>query len=129
MKKIITIFTVFGILFYSGVKPVIAAVTDYRIVTWNLQGSSAASESKWNINVRQLVSGSDGADILMIQEAGSLPLTAVQTPRQVQPVGIGIPINEYTWNNTTTGYTIYILFPGGCRCKPGQSCYSVQATG
>ncbi|EAP7571569.1 cytolethal distending toxin subunit B family protein [Salmonella enterica] len=102
MKKIITIFTVFGMLFYSGVKPVIAAVTDYRIVTWNLQGSSAASESKWNINVRQLVSGSDGADILMIQEAGSLPLTAVQTPRQVQPVGIGIPINEYTWNLGTT---------------------------
>lgn len=102
MKKIIFLFTTFWILLYPSIKPGIAAVTDYRIVTWNLQGSSAASESKWNINVRQLVSGSDGADILMIQEAGSLPLTAVQTPRQIQPVGIGIPVNEYTWNLGTT---------------------------
>lgn len=75
-----------------------ASIGDYKIITWNLQGSSAASESKWNINVRQLVTGSDGADILMIQEAGSVPASAMLTGRQIQPVGIGIPIDEYSWN-------------------------------
>ncbi|EHC5911029.1 cytolethal distending toxin subunit B family protein, partial [Salmonella enterica subsp. enterica serovar Eastbourne] len=69
---------------------------------WNLQGSSAAGENKWNINVRQLVTGTDGADILMVQEAGSVPATAMLTGRQIQPVGVGIPIDEYTWNLGTT---------------------------
>ncbi|EGO7252728.1 cytolethal distending toxin subunit B family protein [Salmonella enterica] len=99
MKKRIIMLTA-GLIFWSGVTQ--GAVTDFNIVTWNLQGSSAASENKWNTNVRQLVSGSDGADILMVQEAGSLPLTAEQTTRQIQPVGIGIPIDEFTWNLGTT---------------------------
>ncbi|EMG72218.1 cytolethal distending toxin subunit CdtB [Salmonella enterica subsp. enterica serovar Newport str. SHSN004] len=79
-----------------------ANIGDYKIMTWNLQGSSAAGENKWNINVRQLVTGMDGADILMVQEAGSVPATAMLTGRQIQPVGVGIPIEEYTWNLGTT---------------------------
>ncbi|MBE8614502.1 cytolethal distending toxin subunit B family protein [Morganella morganii] len=79
-----------------------ASIGDYKIITWNLQGSSAASENKWNINVRQLITGSEGADILMVQEAGSVPGSAMLTGRQIQPVGIGIPIDEYTWNLGTT---------------------------
>ncbi|EIF0665403.1 cytolethal distending toxin subunit B family protein [Salmonella enterica] len=79
-----------------------ANIGDYKVITWNLQGSSAASESKWNINVRQLVTGEGATDILMVQEAGSVPATAMLTGRQIQPVGVGIPIDEYTWNLGTT---------------------------
>lgn len=70
----------------------------YRVATWNLQGSSAANESKWNINVRQLLVGDQSADILMVQEAGSIPASARRTQRIVQPVGIGTPVDEYVWN-------------------------------
>lgn len=78
--------------------PTLASLDRYRIATWNLQGSSAANESKWNINVRQLLIGDQGADILMVQEAGTLPASARRTQRTVQPVGVGIPIDEYVWN-------------------------------
>ncbi|CAM4074014.1 cytolethal distending toxin subunit B family protein [Campylobacter armoricus] len=77
---------------------VFGALEDYNVGTWNLQGSSAATESKWNISVRQLISGDNPLDILAVQEAGILPATATMTPRQVQPPGVGIPIHEYTWN-------------------------------
>nr|ART85727.1 CdtB210 [Aggregatibacter actinomycetemcomitans] len=73
-----------------------ANLSDFKVATWNLQGSSAVNESKWNINVRQLLSGEQGADILMVQEAGSLPSSAVRTSRVIQHGGT--PIEEYTWN-------------------------------
>ncbi|MGX2975740.1 cytolethal distending toxin subunit B family protein [Ursidibacter arcticus] len=75
-----------------------ASLDQYKVATWNLQGSSATNESKWNISVRQLVTGEQAADIVMIQEAGTLPATATRTGRIVQPVGVGIPIDEYIWN-------------------------------
>lgn len=89
-----------------------SSLNKYNIATWNLQGSSASSESKWNINVRQLITGSQSADILMVQEAGSLPLSAVQTERVIQPVGVGIPINEYRWNlgTATRPNIVYIYY-------------------
>ncbi|MFV0946958.1 cytolethal distending toxin subunit B family protein [Campylobacter jejuni] len=90
MKKIIFLILSFNLLF--------AGLEDYNTGTWNLQGSSASTESKWNISVRQLVTGFNPMDVLAIQEAGTLPSTAIMTPRQVQPVGIGIPIHEYEWN-------------------------------
>ncbi|EBP3475378.1 cytolethal distending toxin subunit B family protein, partial [Salmonella enterica subsp. arizonae] len=79
-----------------------ANISDYRVMTWNLQGSSASTESKWNVNVRQLLSGTSGVDILMVQEAGAIPTSAVPTGRHIQPFGVGIPIDEYTWNLGTT---------------------------
>lgn len=87
-------------VFLSGIA--LATLDQYKIATWNLQGSSAANESKWNINVRQLLTGAGAADILMVQEAGTLPATAVNTGRVVQPVGVGIPIDEYIWNLGTS---------------------------
>ena len=89
-----------------------SSLNKYNIATWNLQGSSASSESKWNINVRQLITGRQSADILMVQEAGSLPLSAVQTERVIQPVGVGIPINEYIWNlgTSTRPNNVYIYY-------------------
>lgn len=91
MKKILLI--LFGFIH------TFAGFENYNIGTWNLQGSSAATtESKWSISIRQLITGENPLDILMVQEAGTLPSTAVMTQRQVQPVGVGIPIHEYTWN-------------------------------
>lgn len=77
---------------------VFANLEDFKVATWNLQGSSAANENKWNVSVRQLITGPGAADILAIQEAGVLPSTAMITERVVQPATIGIPIHEYTWN-------------------------------
>ncbi len=73
------------------------AIDDFKTASWNLQGSSATSESKWSVSVRQLISGENAADILALQEAGSLPQTATQTQRTFQTPQ-GIPIAEYTWD-------------------------------
>ena len=59
----------------------LANLEDYRVSTWNLQGSSANTESKWNVSVRQLITGDNPANILMIQEAGAIPATARRTGR------------------------------------------------
>lgn len=85
---------------------------DFKIATWNLQGSSAANENKWNISVRQLITGTGAADILAVQEAGVLPSTAMITERMVQPVAVGIPIHEYTWNLGTSSRPdiVYIYY-------------------
>lgn len=48
-----------------------ADLSDFKVATWNLQGSSARTENKWNINVRQLISGAGAVNILATQEAGS----------------------------------------------------------
>lgn len=99
MKKINVLYFLLACVWssFSG-----ANLDDFRIATWNLQGSSAANESKWNINVRQLITGNDSADILLVQEAGSLPASARRTGRVVQPTGVGIPIEEYLWNLGTS---------------------------
>lgn len=78
MKKIICLFLSFNLAF--------ANLENFNVDTWNLQGSSAATESKWSVSVRQLVSGANPLDILMIQEAGTLPRTATPTGRHVQKV-------------------------------------------
>lgn len=70
---------------------------DFKTASWNLQGSSASSESKWSVSVRQLISGDNAADIIAVQEAGSLPQTATQTARVI-PTPEGIPLAEYTWD-------------------------------
>lgn len=76
MKKIICLFLSFNLTF--------ANLENFNVGTWNLQGSSAVTESKWSVSVRQLVSGANPLDILMIQEAGTLPRTATPTGHHVQ---------------------------------------------
>ncbi len=73
------------------------AIDDFKTASWSLQGSSATSESKWSVSVRQLISGENAADILALQEVGSLPQTATPTERTFQTPP-GIPIAEYTWD-------------------------------
>lgn len=88
-----------------------ANLDDYKTATWNLQGSSASSESKWNVSVRQIVSGENAADILAIQEAGSLPSSAVFNNR-VETGSSGIEVREYTWQlgSVSRPQNVYIYF-------------------
>ncbi|MJK45791.1 cytolethal distending toxin subunit B family protein, partial [Salmonella enterica subsp. diarizonae] len=60
MKK--NFFHLLIMLICSYISFAYANISDYRVMTWNLQGSSASTESKWNINVRQLLSGTAGVD-------------------------------------------------------------------
>lgn len=105
MKKIILIFSLCVGFAFAGLE-------EFNIGTWNLQGSSASSESKWNVSVRQLISNDAPLDVLMVQEAGVLPQSAVMTPRVVQPVGVGIPTHEYEWNLGTASrpQTVWIYY-------------------
>lgn len=102
----------FIIILIASFSALLANIEDYSIATWNMQGSSASTESKWNVNIRQLVSGSSAADILLVQEAGSIPVSAVYTGTVVQPVGVGIPIDEFTWNLGTASRPnlVYIYY-------------------
>lgn len=89
-----------------------ANVDDYKIATWNLQGSSAASnESKWNVSVRQIVTGANAADILAVQEAGSLPTTAMPTGRRERTAS-GLEVTEYEWQlgSVSRPQNVFIYF-------------------
>ncbi|EKG3605359.1 cytolethal distending toxin subunit B family protein [Campylobacter upsaliensis] len=87
-----------------------ADLEKYNVGTWNLQGSSAASESKWSVSIRQLITGDNPLDVLMVQEAGVLPNSAMMTGRMVQPGGI--PIHEYIWNlgSNSRPNSVYIYY-------------------
>ncbi|CAG9771698.1 unnamed protein product [Ceutorhynchus assimilis] len=79
-----------------------AAVTQRRAATWNLQGSSAATEAKWTNNVRQLVVGSNAASVLALQEAGTPPASAQLQGnlgnRLLDPQDLRQQVYEYKWN-------------------------------
>ncbi|CAG9774113.1 unnamed protein product [Ceutorhynchus assimilis] len=87
-----------------------AAISQRRAATWNLQGSSAATESKWSNNVRQLVVGTDKTHpvtVLSLQEAGTPPegSAKLQGPlgnRLINPHGVHQEVLEYKWNLGTT---------------------------
>ncbi|SIT38192.1 Cytolethal distending toxin subunit B homolog [Paraburkholderia ribeironis] len=122
--RFLTIF-IFLMIYFSGAA--LAAVNDRRVVTWNLQGSSASTESKWNSNIRMVLLGNrDGGstsdsrriDVMTIQEAGSLPASITANPalpldgRLVNPDQVAAPINEYVWNLGSSGRPIdyYVYF-------------------
>ncbi|EEQ2125563.1 cytolethal distending toxin subunit B family protein, partial [Escherichia coli] len=87
-----------------------AVLSDFKVATWNLQGASSQTESKWNINIRQIISGSGAVDILAVQEAGSPPSTAIDTGRVI--ISPGIPVREFIWNLSTNSrpQQVYIYF-------------------
>lgn len=87
-----------------------ANIEDYRVGTWNLQGSSAATESKWSVSVRQLIVGENALNVLAIQEAGAVPASAQRTGRVIQPGGT--PVDEYIWQlgTSTRPRSVYIYY-------------------
>lgn len=90
---------IFMLLFVSGAA--FADIGDYKSGTWNMQGASASSEAKWSVSIRQMVSGEGALDILALQEAGSLPASAMPTGRSFDN-GSGVVVSEYRWNLGTT---------------------------
>nr|BAW94605.1 cytolethal distending toxin B [Campylobacter hyointestinalis] len=75
-----------------------SAIDDFKTATWNMQGSSASSEAKWSVSIRQMFSGDNGLDILAVQEAGSLPRTARATGRVFDFNGTDVNVTEHIWN-------------------------------
>ena len=103
---------IIAILCLGHAIPAYAAIQDYRVVTWNMQGASAAVESKWNTSVRMLLNGdSASAAILALQEAGDVPRSAQITQRAFPQAG-GLPMAEYRWNlgSTTRPNNYFIYF-------------------
>ena len=84
-----------SILLLFSLSIALAKPEDYKLATWNLQGSSAATESNWNISIRQIISGENPADILAVQEAGNLPNSA--TPTGVSITQGATTLTEYRW--------------------------------
>lgn len=79
-----------------------AVIDDFKTATWNMQGSSASSEAKWSVSIRQMFSGASGIDILAVQEAGTLPQTARATGRTFDFNGTSVQVSEYIWNLGTS---------------------------
>ncbi|WP_429113224.1 cytolethal distending toxin subunit B family protein [Aeromonas veronii] len=96
------------LVFFFWVIPSVsyANLDDKRVVSWNLQGASHATESKWNVNVAVLLRGGvnsqQNVDIINIQEAGTPPPTATLLPqlgaRLVNPDNLAVPVEEYEWD-------------------------------
>lgn len=97
-------------LMLLGISLLFGKIEDYVVGTWNLQGSSASTENKWNVSVRQLITGDNPVNILMVQEAGRVPATARPTGRVIQPGGT--PIEEYTWDLGTRSrpHSVFIYY-------------------
>ncbi|WP_051229507.1 cytolethal distending toxin subunit B family protein [Paludibacterium yongneupense] len=76
--------------------PAMAAIDDYRVVSWNMQGASAPTESKWRVHIRLLLDGQDAANIVALQEAGSPPASAGLIRRIATTTGQHV--DEYCWN-------------------------------
>ena len=79
-----------------------AVIDDFKTATWNMQGSSASSEAKWSVSIRQMFSGASGIDILAVQEAGTLPQTARATGRIFDFNGTSVQVSEHIWNLGTS---------------------------
>lgn len=93
IKKILFLMSLYVTLSHANVE-------DFRIGTWNLQGSSSSTENKWQVSVRQLITGDNPLNILALQETGAVPNTARRTQRMVQPGGT--PVAEYIWDLGTS---------------------------
>lgn len=71
-------------------------------VTWNMQGGTNTTESKWVTFVQQLV---NTYQVVCLQEAGALPATAVQVPAPGWATAappFGFMWRYATWNLGTT---------------------------
>ena len=101
MKKLLFLLSLLSLAF--------AKPDDYKLATWNLQGSSAATESKWNISIRQIISGENPADILAVQEAGNLPASAMPTGRHTTQGGV--TLSEYRWQLGSISRPIEVYIP------------------
>jgi cytolethal distending toxin subunit B len=81
------------------------AALDKTVVSWNMQGSSASTENKWQSGVLQLLGS---ADIVALQEAGQVPTSA-----RIMTTGAntgGGSYEEYSWGGTSRSNGNFIYF-------------------
>lgn len=78
-----------------------------NVITWNMQGSNATTENKWNTGVMNIMNSIKPTPIVCLQECGGVPASA--DPIDV----INFPL--------TTGETdrVYVYRWGGTRSRPG----------
>ncbi|MFQ1062449.1 cytolethal distending toxin subunit B family protein [Bordetella trematum] len=89
---------ILGSLWFSALRA--DTLDEFTVATWNMQGSSASSELKWDTHVRTLISGTGRIGVLLLQEAGLPPRSARRTSRVIHSPGI--PIDEYEWDLGTS---------------------------
>jgi cytolethal distending toxin subunit B len=84
-----------------------------NLVTWNLQGSSAATEVKWQSGIANLANR--GASVICLQECGARPPSATDEVRLA-----GVPgFHMYHWGTARTRKYIshYLWDASGNRCN------------
>ncbi len=96
------------VLFLIGISCLVSActcfavTTDYRMITWNMQGASSNTQSKWSAVIPHMLSPQgDNAVVLALQESGSLPSRTTPAPQAEAPDRHGEgadAIEEVVWN-------------------------------
>jgi cytolethal distending toxin subunit B len=78
-----------------------------NIITWNMQGSNASTENKWNTGVANILNSIKPTPVVCLQECGGVPASAQ-------------PLNVITFPLATGGNDfVYIFAWGGTRSRPG----------
>lgn len=83
-----------------------------NVITWNMQGSNASTENKWNAGVANILNSIKPTPIVCLQECGGVPDSArpVGVITFPMPVGGNDYIYIYRWGGTSTRGGYYIIF-------------------
>lgn len=83
-----------------------------NIVTWNMQGSNASTENKWNTGVMNILTSISPTPFMCLQECGAVPQSATLIHTVYFPLGNGVTdqVDIYTWGGTSTRPAYYIFF-------------------
>lgn len=88
----------------------LADMRSYKIGSWNLNDIQIPIEEKWNSTIRSLLSGSNGVDILALQEVGGLPTNVEFLHTFILPYATTLPIQEYQWDLGRGQGRVYVYF-------------------
>ncbi|MFD4920901.1 endonuclease/exonuclease/phosphatase family protein [Streptomyces goshikiensis] len=95
------------------VAPAEAAVRDHIAVTWNMQGATSGGQSNWADQVRAMLTV-QGADVVALQEAGSVPGSAAGNPLRTftyqTAAGVNYQVREYLWRGSSSRGTNYYVY-------------------
>lgn len=82
------------------------------VFTWNMQGSNAGTENKWNYGVKALLKSLDTTPILCLQECGGVPDSAQWEGAINFALGNGLndTVDIYSWGGSKTRPAYYIFF-------------------
>lgn len=84
-----------------------------NLVTWNMQGSNASTEDKWNTQVATILNANSKPDFICLQESGGVPDSAVErgSKRVRDPrTGADTMIRYYEWRGTATRPGCCVVF-------------------